>query len=106
MSNVRFLDQVSISAFTTKGQGNSTSDSTIIPRVILPGTTYTVSKNTNVEVSELTVAEGATLVIEGGELVVPGPPPIYSHGVLSVTSTPLILGTVVIDGVFNIPGGV
>ena len=104
MSQVRFLDQVAISAFVqTADSTPSTGNNAIIPRIILPGTTFTVSKNTNVEVSELTVAEGATLVIEGGDLVIPGPPPIYSHGVLAVTSAPLIFGEVIVNGVFNIP---
>lgn len=103
MSQVRFLDQVSVTAFAPAAGEASTANGTIIPRIILPGTTYTVSKNTNVEVSELTVAEGATLIIEGGELIVPGPPPIYSDGVLSVTSNPLILGTIIVDGVFKVP---
>jgi hypothetical protein len=104
MSQVRFLDQVAVSAFAqTSNSTPSTDNNAIIPRIILPGTTFTVSKNTNVEVSEITVAEGGTLIIEGGDLVIPGPPPIYSHGVLSVTSPPLIYGTVVVDGVFNIP---
>ena len=104
MSQIRFLDQVAVSAFPSTASGPpATGNNTVIPRIILPGTTFTVSKNTNVEVSELTVAEGGTLVIEGGDLVIPGPPPIYSHGVLSITSPPLIYGTIVVDGVFNVP---
>ena len=103
MSQVRFLDQVSIAAFKTDSGEPSTGNDSIIPRVILPGTTFTVSKNTNVEVSELIVAEGATLVIEGGDLVSEGPPPIFSHAVLSVTSPPQILGTLVNNGIFNVP---
>lgn len=103
MSQVRFLDQVSVTAFAPAAGAASTANSTIIPRIILPGETFTVSKNTNVEVSEITVAEGATLIIEGGDLVVPGPPPIFSHGVLSVTSNPLILGTIIVNGVLKVP---
>tara|TARA_R110002153_G_scaffold132642_1_gene281692 strand:- start:804 stop:1127 length:324 start_codon:yes stop_codon:yes gene_type:complete len=104
MSQIRFLDQVAVAAFAqTSNSTPSTGNNTVIPRIILPGTTFTVSKNTNVEVSELTVAAGGKLVIEAGTLVIPGPPPIYSHGVLSVTSPPLIYGTVVVNGVFNIP---
>lgn len=102
MSQVRFLDQVAITSFsrdTTPATGNDR----VIPRVVLPGTTFNITKNTNVEVSELIVAEGATLIVEGGDLVIPGPPPIFSHGVLSVTSTPLILGTLVVDGIFTVP---
>ena len=102
MSQVRFLDQVAITSFS-KDTTPATGNDSVIPRVILPGTTFTVSKNTNVEVSELIVAEGATLVIEGGDLVIPGPPPIFSHGVLSVTSTPQIFGTLVNNGIFNVP---
>ena len=102
MSQVRFLDQVAITSFS-KDSTPATGNDAVIPRVILPGTTFTVSKNTNVEISELIVAEGATLVIEGGDLVIPGPPPIYSHGVLSVTSTPQIFGTLVNNGIFTVP---
>ena len=102
MSQVRFLDQVAITSFS-KDTTPATGNDAVIPRVILPGTTFTVSKNTNVEVSELVVAEGGTLVIEGGELVIPGPPPIFSHGVLSVTSTPQIFGTLVNNGIFTVP---
>jgi hypothetical protein len=103
MSQVRFLDQVAITAFAKDTTTGNTATDAIIPRIILPGTTFTISKNTNVEVSELIVAEGATLVIEGGDLVIPGPPPVYSHGVLAVNSTPQILGTLVNNGVLNIP---
>lgn len=102
MSQVRFLDQVAITSFS-KDSTPATGNDAVIPRVILPGTTFTVSKNTNVEVSELVVAEGGTLVIEGGDLVIPGPPPIFSHGVLSVTSTPQIFGTLVNNGIFTVP---
>mgnify|MGYP006908226647 CR=1 FL=1 len=102
MSQVRFLDQVAITSFS-KDTTPATGNDAVIPRVILPGTTFTVSKNTNVEVSELVVAEGGTLVIEGGDLVIPGPPPIFSHGVLSVTSTPQIFGTLVNNGIFTVP---
>jgi len=101
MSQVRFLDQVAVSAFA-KGSVPSTAGDTIIPRVILPGTTFTISKNTNVEVSELIVAEGGNLVIESGDLVIPGPPPIFSHGVLGITSTPQIFGKMIVNGVLNI----
>ena len=52
MSQVRFLDQVAITSFT-KDTTPATGNDSVIPRVILPGTTFTVSKNTNVEVSEL-----------------------------------------------------
>lgn len=103
MSQVRFLDQVSVTAFAPSSGAPSTGNGTVIPRIILPGTTYTVSKNTNVEVSELTVAENATLTIEGGDLIIPGPPPIFSHGVLAITSTPLILGTLIVNGVLKVP---
>ena len=104
MSQVRFLDQVSVSAFAPTANGiPSTNNGTVIPRIILPGTTFTVSKNTNVEVSEITIAENATLTIEGGSLIIPGPPPIFSHGVLAVTSNPLILGTLIVNGIFKVP---
>ena len=105
MSQVRFLDQVAITAFA-KDTTPSTANDAVIPRVILPGTTFTISKNTNVEVSELIVAEGATLVIEGGDLIVEGPPPIFSHGVLSVTSPPQIFGTLINNGIFQVPDGI
>ncbi len=52
MSQVRFLDQVSVTAFAPSSGAPSTGNGTVIPRIILPGTSYTVSKNTNVEVSE------------------------------------------------------
>ncbi len=102
MSQVRFLDQVSISSFS-KDTTPATGNDTVIPRVVLPGTTFTVSANTNIEVSELIVAEGAVLTIEGGDLVIPGPNPVYSHGVFSVTSATMILGTVVTNGIFPVP---
>ncbi len=102
MSQVRFLDQVSVSAFKAEAGEPSTGNGAVIPRVILPGTTFTVSKNTNVEVSELIVAEGGNLVIESGDLVIPGPPPIFSHGVLGITSTPQIFGKMIVNGVLNI----
>ena len=66
MSQVRFLDQVSVTAFKADSGAPATGNDAVIPRIILPGTTFTVSKNTNVEVSELIVAEGATLIIEEG----------------------------------------
>jgi hypothetical protein len=103
MSQVRFLDQVSVTAFAPSSGAPSTGNGNIIPRIILPGTTYTVSKNTNVEISEMTVAENATLIVEGGDLIVPGPPPIFSHGVLDITSNPLILGTLIVNGILKVP---
>lgn len=103
MSNIRFVDSVAVTSFAVSEGQPSTANNAVIPRIILPGDTFTMSKNTNVEVSEMTVAESATLVIEGGDLIVSGSNPIYSHGVLSVGSPPLILGTVNNRGVFNIP---
>jgi hypothetical protein len=103
MSQVRFLDQVAISAFAQDKTAGNTSSGAVIPRIILPNTTFTVSQNTNVEVSELVVAEGGTLIIEGGELIIEGPPPVYSHGVLAVNTTPTILGTLINNGIFNVP---
>jgi hypothetical protein len=106
MSQVRFLDQVSVTAFKADSGAPATGNDAVIPRVILPGTTFTVSKNTNVEVSELIVAEGATLIIEEGDLIVEGPPPIFSHAVLSVTSPPQIFGTLINNGIFTVPDSI
>ena len=68
MSNVRFLDQVSVSSFnasTARSSGTSA-----LPAVILPGETYTVTANTIQSAYNLTVL--GTLKLElGSEIEAP-----------------------------------
>ena len=63
MGNVRFLDQVSVNSFAN-GTNTSTAYGATIPRVILPGASFTVSSNTSVSTWRLTVA--GVLTLEGG----------------------------------------
>ena len=41
MANIRFLDQVAVTSFATNGSGVST-----LPRVLLPGQSFTIIENT------------------------------------------------------------
>lgn len=100
MAYVRFLDQVSISSFSGPATTNSSGDGVSIPRIILPGETYTVSANTSVTAYDLIVL--GTLLIEGGTLIPGTNPPLYTDGQLVVENSLDIQGTVINNGILEI----
>lgn len=102
MSNIRFLDQVAVSAFLSSA-GNSTGNGNVVPTVILPGTTFTISQNTSAAVYRMTVA--GTLNIESGpEVELPDGTITYAHGQLYIDDKLIVQGTVNNAGILVIGG--
>jgi hypothetical protein len=102
MSNIRFLDQVPLASFQSSA-GNSTGNGDVVPSVILPGTTFTISSNTSAAVYRLTVA--GTLNVESGpEVELPDGSVVYAHGQLFVDDKIIVQGTVNNDGLIVVGG--
>jgi len=100
MAQVRFLDQVAVSAFNSS-TGNSSGDGTIIPAVVVPGQTYTVSPNTSV--STYTLTNLGTLIIEqGSEIEAPNGDILNTNGQLWVDDTLENQGTIINNGLLVI----
>ena len=92
MSNIRFLDQVPLASFQSSA-GNSTGNGNVLPTVILPGTTFTISQNTSAATYRLTVL--GTLNVESGpELEAPDGSTIYAHGQLFIDDKLIVQRTI------------
>lgn len=102
MANIRFLDQIAVNSFAN-GTNQSTAFGATLPRVILPGSQFTVSSNTSISTYRLTVI--GTLTIEfGPEVQIPDGSTIRANGLLYVGDTLDILGTVNNAGLIEIGG--
>ena len=102
MSNVRFLDQIALSAFQSSA-GSSTANGNVIPTVILPGTTFTISQNTSAAVYKLTVA-GRLIVESGPQVELPDGTVTYAHGQLYIDDKLIVQGIVDNAGIIVIGG--
>ena len=101
MANVRFLDNVAVTAFQT-GTSNTSAGATI-PRIILPGETFRVSPNTSVSTYRLTVA--GTLIMEVGPIVeLPDGQVVRADSQLYVGDTLENQGTIINAGFIEIGG--
>lgn len=101
MANVRFLDNVAVSAFQTGG--NDSASGTVIPRIILPGQTYRVSANTSISTYRLTVA--GTLIMEiGSEVELPDGQVIRADSQLYVGDFLENQGTIINSGFIEVGG--
>lgn len=99
MSNVRFLDNVSVSAFQGSVQ---TVTGANFPRFILDGETKVVPANTNIYAFDLYVVEGGQLTITEGSAVVVGGETLFTHGLLRVETTLTNEGTINNNGILEI----
>lgn len=100
MSNVRFLDQVSVASFQASTARSSTS-AAALPAVILPGETYTISANTVQSTYNLTIL--GTLKLElGSEVEAPGGGVIRTDAQLWVENILDNQGTIINEGLIQI----
>lgn len=100
MANVRFLDQVAVTAFETS-PGNSSAEGTVVPAVILPGQTYTVSPNTSVATYRLTNL-GTLKIEKGSEVEAPDGTILNTNGQLWIDGFLENQGTIINDGLLVI----
>ena len=97
MANVRFLDQVPVAAYATNGSGVN-----FLPRVLLPGQTFTIEANTQqtlysfVNFGLLTINAGVTFINDGI--------PYSTDGALQVETILDNQGLIINNGIiFNSP---
>jgi len=95
MSNIRFLDNVAVTAF---------SDSQVVgsnfPRVVFAGETRIVSTNTNSYAYE--IFNLGVININGGIAVEIGGETVFSHGLLRAENKYVNEGTININGIFEV----
>jgi hypothetical protein len=94
MAQVRFLDQVPVTAFATNA--NQSPSAVRIPRVIQAGESLTIPVNTQGIGYDLYNLGGGLITITGGEQV--QGTDIYTHGLLQVETTFQNDGTLINDG--------
>jgi hypothetical protein len=100
MANIRFLDQVAVTAFENT-PGNSSSTGAVIPAVILPGQTYTISPNTSVATYRLTNL-GTLRIEKGSEVEAPDGQILNTNGQLWIDDVLENQGTIINDGLLVI----
>ena len=97
MANVRFLDQVAVTAFATNGSGVST-----LPRVLLPGQSFTIIANTQQTLYDFT--NFGLLVIESGTDYIFNGITYNTDGALQVETSINNQGTIINNGIiYNSP---
>lgn len=96
MSNVRFLDNVSISSFA----GSSQTVGGAFPRFVLAGETKVVP--TNISSYTFDLYNQGTISITEGSSVLVGGETLYSHGLLRVETTFENEGTVNNNGIMEV----
>ena len=96
MSNVRFLDNVSVSSFA----GSSQEVGSAFPRFVLAGETKIVP--TNVSSYAFDVYNLGTIRITEGSAIQVGGETLYTHGLLRVETNLENEGTIVNDGIIEI----
>lgn len=97
MANIRFLDQVAVTAFATNGSGVST-----LPRVLLPGQSFTIIENTQQTLYDFT--NFALLIIEAGSGYTVNGITYSTDGALQVETVINNQGTIINNGIiYNSP---
>lgn len=99
MANVRFLDQVAVNSYAN-GTNNSTAYGATIPRIILPGSAFTVSSNTSVTTYRLTVV-GNLILETGPEIELPDGTVTRANSYLWIEDTLSNQGVIDISGVLE-----
>jgi hypothetical protein len=97
MSNVRFLDNVSVSSY---GSTATQAVGAAFPRVVFTGETKTVV--TNINSYAFDVYNAGTINIRSGIGVDIGGTVAYSHGLLRVENLFTNQGTINISGIFEV----
>jgi len=95
MSNIRFLDNVAVTAYNTSQEVGST-----FPRVVFEGETKIVSTNTNSYAYE--IFNLGVININGGIAVNVGGETVYSHGLLRAENKFVNQGKININGIFEV----
>jgi len=98
MSNVRFLDNVLVTATDTSGANNTSG--TYFPRVVFAIDTQTVPTNSNVYTYE--VFNLGTINIRSGTSIEIGGETVFSHGLLRIEETFTNSGTININGILEV----
>jgi hypothetical protein len=99
MANVRFLDQVAVNSYAN-GTYNSTAYGAIMPRIILPGSAFTVSSNTSVATYKLTVV-GNLILETGPEMELPDGNVVRANSYLWVEDTLDVQGVIDAGGIIE-----
>ena len=94
MAQVRFLDQVPVTAFASNANATNIGR---LPRVIQAGETLTIEPNQQLVGFDFYVLEGGLVTIKAGEQVSTNPS-IFSHGLLQVEDTLDNRGTIINNG--------
>lgn len=97
MSNVRFLDNVLVTAPTTNSDSTSGAG---FPRVVFAGETKNVATNTNAYTYE--VFNLGTINIKAGTSVTIGGKTVFSHGLLRIEEFFANSGTININGILEL----
>jgi len=95
MAQVRFLDQVAVTAYASNADATNVGR---LPRIIQSGETLTVQPNQQLVGYDFYILEGGLVTIQGGEQVSGVTPPLYTHGLIQIESTFTNEGTLVNDG--------
>jgi len=95
MAQVRFLDQVAVTAFASNADATNVGR---LPRVIQAGETLTAQANQQLVGFDFYILEGGLVTIEAGEQVNGISPPLYTHGLIQIESTFTNEGTLVNNG--------
>jgi len=95
MAQVRFLDQVAVTAFASNVSATNVGR---LPRVIQAGETLTVEPNQQLVGYDFYILEGGLVTIKAGEQVNGVQPPLYTHGLIQIQSTFTNEGTLINNG--------
>lgn len=95
MAQVRFLDQVPVTAYASNIEQASTPGR--LPRVLFAGETLVVQPNQQIVGFDFYIQEGALVEIKGGEQVSTDPL-VFSHGLIQIESTFNNDGTLINNG--------
>ena len=95
MSQVRFLDQVAVTAFASNAEQLSTPGR--MPRVLQSGETFIIQPNQQLVGFELFILPGALLEIKAGEQISTNPL-LFTHGLLQIEDIIDNQGTIINNG--------
>jgi len=96
MSNVRFLDNVTVTSFAS----SNTFVGSTFPRVVFTGETKTVPTNQNTYAFEVYIL--GVISITGGQAVEVGGETVYSHGLLRIENIFSNQGRINVNGILEI----
>ena len=94
MAQVRFLDQVAVTAFASNA---NTTNVGRLPRVISAGETLTAEPNQQLVGFDFYILEGGLVTIKEG-VQVSSDPLIYTHGLIQIESTFINDGVMINNG--------